>query len=252
MLDIPAARYKRSAFRRIARERPGADSPLISLASGCQESVMERCPFKDGRGRLLYMAGSQVAGPLLWAFVFWILKTARAMGHRRLYFLSRDGQILMKIANILIEAWGWDTETRYLYSSRVSWIFASMRDFSAQETGWIFQTLPHLSLRMLAERLHTPRGKFLEILRNGGFDNENISETWERPLTSGEIARLKPLIHENKDFFMRRIREERGLLENYLRQEGILDAEAVALADVGWRCRSQDALSEILAALEPV
>ena len=56
------------------------------------------------REAALWEAGTAVVGPILSAYVFWVLEQARKAGVERLYFLARDGYILRKIAQELAPA----------------------------------------------------------------------------------------------------------------------------------------------------
>ncbi|MDR2529101.1 MAG: hypothetical protein LBD04_08820 [Synergistaceae bacterium] len=259
MWDIPATLYVRKNPAATMANVASRSSPLLDLLAGVQEALTERRlgetssnPFGKKRERRedsLYLTGGCVTGPLLWAFTWWLLKITQAMGHKRLYFLSRDGQILMKIANVMIEAFDLDIETRYLYSSRLSWLFASMEEFGRRDSAWVVQPLPYLSLKMVSSRLHTPKEKFLEILQRDRLPDVNVSK-WDMPLSEKQIAKLESWIRDRWGFFKPAVMEERALLKEYARQEGLLDAKTVALVDVGWLCRSQDALVDVLRALE--
>ena len=70
-----------------------------------------------------------MAGPLLTAFVAWVLQEAKAQGVRRLYFVARDGEVLMAVAQILASRLG-GPELRYLFGSRRAWLApsADLRD----------------------------------------------------------------------------------------------------------------------------
>jgi len=76
----------------------------------------------------LYEIGASVAGPQLVPYVSRVLRMAERDGLKRLYFISRDGQILMKIAEIL----GTDIELRYLYASRAAW-YPALTDGKSRE-----------------------------------------------------------------------------------------------------------------------
>src|SRR5208283_710151 len=73
------------------------------------------------RDAVLWEAGTGVVGPIVSAYVLWILEQARKAGLERLYFLSRDGYILHRVAQRLAPAVGASIDLRYIYASRQAW-----------------------------------------------------------------------------------------------------------------------------------
>jgi hypothetical protein len=61
-----------------------------------------------------------VAAPLVVGFVSWVLQSAEAAGIRRLFFLSRDGEVLHDIACLLQADRGLQVDCRYIHVSRRS------------------------------------------------------------------------------------------------------------------------------------
>ncbi|MCH5327161.1 MAG: hypothetical protein J1E29_08180, partial [Duncaniella sp.] len=61
-------------------------------------------------------------------FVVWVLRSAEMAGIRRLHFLSRDGYVMMKIA----EALGTDLQLNYLFVSRKALMRAYLSENAAQ------------------------------------------------------------------------------------------------------------------------
>lgn len=58
-------------------------------------------------------------------YVFWVLKDAIDKGIRKLYFISRDGYHLKRIADSIIQELGLAVSTYYLYGSRRVWWVSS-------------------------------------------------------------------------------------------------------------------------------
>ncbi|EOI0504327.1 HAD-IA family hydrolase [Campylobacter coli] len=65
--------------------------------------------------------GVSFGAPMLLPYVQWVLNTALKNSIKCLYFIARDGYILQKMADILIQANKIDIKTKYLYGSRESW-----------------------------------------------------------------------------------------------------------------------------------
>ena len=67
------------------------------------------------------LAGLSFGGLILFNYVKWIINTSIKAGFNRLYFISRDGFILQKIAEIYINEFNLNIETKYIYGSRTAW-----------------------------------------------------------------------------------------------------------------------------------
>ena len=63
---------------------------------------------------------TEFSGPILFDYVWWVLREAKAHGIRKLYFLARDGYTLKRIAETLCEQFQLDFSLEYLYCSRAS------------------------------------------------------------------------------------------------------------------------------------
>lgn len=68
--------------------------------------------------------GANISGPVFYPYVRWVLETAKAQGVETLYFLSRDGQLLCRIAEAVRGRDATFPDCRYLYGSRQAWLGA--------------------------------------------------------------------------------------------------------------------------------
>ena len=100
---------------------------LSGLLAGAARSTRlrlgrERPLMPPDRSRVV--AG--VAGPLLAGYVLWCLRQAAEAGLPRLYFVARDGEVMLSVARRLARslgpAAGGDVELRYLHGSRRAWL----------------------------------------------------------------------------------------------------------------------------------
>ena len=92
------------------------------------------------------IAGSLIA-PIITFYAMWLLREARNRGLQRLYFVARDGYLVKKVTDALIQALGLRLESRYLYGSRQSWHLPAITDFSADSLSWLFEKTRTLTLR---------------------------------------------------------------------------------------------------------
>ena len=61
-------------------------------------------------------------------YVSWVLRDAMERGYKTLYFISRDGYHLKRIADVIIDKKGYDLKTKYIYGSRRAWRIPSFID----------------------------------------------------------------------------------------------------------------------------
>src|ERR1700683_2371724 len=79
---------------------------------------------------------SQFIAPFVMGFAVWVLRKAQEDGIKRLYFLSRDCQIVLKVARELSSQFG-GIACRYLYVSRQSLFLSSAEAVSPEKMPWM-------------------------------------------------------------------------------------------------------------------
>lgn len=188
--------------------------------------------------------GSCHAGPFLVSYVLWILDDAQRRGIRHLYFLARDGQILLDIARRIQAADSHQhaIELHYLHASRRAW-------FAPSVNGW---------QRDLLERiLDEDENGFSasSAARRLGFaDLDAMLACW--PQLTEEAAGWQQRSHLI-DSLLDKVSTDaaanhfqplrQGMLE-YLGQHGLTaSATDWAIVDLGWRGRMQESLARCLA-----
>ncbi|HEY5813150.1 MAG TPA: hypothetical protein VIT23_10930 [Terrimicrobiaceae bacterium] len=220
---------------------------LSSLMAGASRLARLSVPAKDEAGRTLRDVSAGVMAPTLVSYVIWVLRRARALSLRRLYFVSRDGQILLQIARRLAPQLGIECDLRYLYSSRQSWHLPAIIELNEAALEWILMKYDFLSIESMLFRVGITPHEVAHQLSIAGFD----ASDWRRQLRVEETERLRslllrPPIHE---MILSRARAKRAFLVGYLRQEGLLDSQPWALVDLGWNGRPQASLGEVLASV---
>lgn len=91
------------------------------LAGAAYSAIMESKLY--GPARL----GAALGGPILMPYVEWLLQRSVSMGFKRLYFIARDGYILKRMTDALIEKKQLDIKTYYIHGSRRAWRMSSYR-----------------------------------------------------------------------------------------------------------------------------
>ena len=82
----------------------------IQLMMGALKTIQ----FKND----IEIIGAEIAGPVVFSFVRWVIDTCIERGARNIYFVARDGYILKKVGDIIISTEHLSIKTHYLYSSR--------------------------------------------------------------------------------------------------------------------------------------
>lgn len=208
---------------------------LARLAN--QESATDR--------QVLWNTGCDLVGPLWFGFVRWCLDEAARLGLERLYFISRDGQILHRIAQRITAQWPGNVECRYLYGSRQAWHRAGLARILSEDLFWILRPTPGLTLQRVFQRLGLEPVAFEKNLVAAEFPPSQ----WTAPLTPSDLERLghflisgpmQPLIRAATEPY-------RSLVQAYLRQEGFGDGVAKGMVDIGWHGNLQRSLCRTMA-----
>lgn len=211
ILDIPLWRSKAAAAIRYAR-----------LCA----------PESNAHLEGVWNIAASVAGPLLFGYVAWVFHEAAQRGVQRLYFISRDGEILLKIARRMIARWNYSIEARYLYGSRQAWRPGAGDGLDDWFKSWAIATGTPTTLESIFSRLQVDPTPFAEILAGGGFPKAR----WNEFLTDEQRDQLWNVIRDSplRAVVVDRRLGQRQLAETYLTQEGFGDDLNIAIVDIGW------------------
>lgn len=180
--------------------------------------------------------------PAYLPYVIYILREARRMGIRKLYFLSRDSYILLKAAQALSkEAEG--LELHYLFVSRRSLLLPYL--CGEDEYAYLAASDHHTLVRI---------DTIDKRLRHLGTSREEMRIKFGIEFPYSKVNNIK----EQEDFLQKvfhsdftpllqqRAQEQLCLLLDYFRQEGLFDGKACAAVDVGWLGTSRLMINHIL------
>ena len=186
---------------------------------------------------------NNIIAPLLTAYVGWLIHDANQAGIRKLYFVSRDGQILHKIAQRIIAKWG-GPECRYLYGSRQAWFLPSLHQICWDEIYPKFirgqSTTPSAILR---------RFQIESTEIDGYLSKVGIDFTRNKPIQISELDKLKNFFAEPivAELMLEKARQSRETVLGYCTQECLFNGKSWALVDIGWRLQAQNSLRMIVA-----
>jgi FMN phosphatase YigB (HAD superfamily) len=190
-------------------------------------------------------AAAGVGAPALVAYVLWILLRSRELGIRRLYFLARDGFIMLEIARRLIEKLGLDCEARYLYGGRKAWYVPSITGVAPEDLFWALDyASPDASIEKFLGRLDLAPAEIEEALDELGHPRA----TWARARSRQEQQALLeiPAHPAVREILLSRAAARREEVLAYFEQEGLLKHPDWAVVDVGWSGRLLGAMNKIL------
>ena len=177
--------------------------------------------------------------PALSAFTRWVLGRAGEEGISRLYFLARDGWFPFRLARRLAAAWDLPVECRYLYGSRLAWRLPLYREDHGRALdqlcgGGMLQTPEQVLARTgLSRQEQDAVGKAL------GESGKKLLHPRALRETLGSCALFWKLLDNRSEKAL-------PLLEEYFRQEGLLEAVSWAVVDSGWMGSTQETLSRLL------
>lgn len=193
----------------------------------------------------IFRLGTSIAGPMLYAYALWLAREADKRGIRRLYFMARDGQVILETTRRVLAMTGHDLELRYLYGSRQAWNLPSIIELEERELDWMTHAEPYLTVRLLSTRLGLETRIMADHLRRAGFSCQDEDER----LPAHRLLQLRQVLRTDaptRELIMAQALSARTRLLAYLDREELTDGRPFALVDTGWFARSQVRLKKIL------
>lgn len=236
---LSAELYEGSAPCRYERTMRNSDTERGSRIAGALRTARLSFPGGTNMERTLWEVGSMVAGPLLFSYVSWVIARAKEENLEHLYFLARDGQILLQLARKIDPAY----PSSYLLASRQAWHLPSIiDDIDDKSLSWITDGHTHSSLRNVLKRVGTEPEEIADTLKAQGFQ----ASGWEQPVH--DRKRILALFKDEnlRVIVFRRAQEARERVRIYLRSKGALAIDRIGLVDLGWNGRLQRSLSRLL------
>lgn len=242
--EVKLNRYEKSFIQGTENNPSRYDYKWQMVAGASRLARLYSIETKDHH--TLNCLGANVAGPILVSYVIWILHEAKSRCLHRLYFIARDGQILLEISRKLTNILGWDIELRYLYGSRQAWHLPATFIIEKRELEWLLEADPVLSLRIFSNRAELDP----EIVKDELFSATGRTWNIDQNLKGNEIDILYKIIPKTKlsSMILARAKEARAKTVGYFRQEGLMDDISWGIVDLGWQGRMQDSLKRILVA----
>lgn len=227
-------------YEAVLRQPLSGSTLLHSAMAGSARVARLSLHQADAHQNAIWTVGSGVAGPVLFGYVAWLLQAAQRRGLKRLYFLARDGQILLALAKRIAGWLGIEVECRYLYASRQALFLPAYSPGSTVFSSWFLDGIASLNIHEAFARLGLDPAEFTDALSGMGFPQSR----WSEPL--GAVgAELAPSVLDHEAVRVRLAEvagHRRGMLQRYLIQEGWADGKPFGIVDLGWKGRLQQGL----------
>jgi len=228
----------------LAAHAAGTEGFAACLAGAARLARLS-VPAADAHTAALRDTAAGVVAPTLVGYTLWVLRRARELGLQRLYFVSRDGQILLRIAQRLAPRLGISCQLSYLYGSRQAWHLSAVTDLGPEQMAWIMDGTDFLSITSLLARVGLTPAEVREHLLALGLAELDWGRNLDDPQRQAvrrlfALAPVRALIAD-------RAAALRGRLLHYLDQEDVLGAAAYGIVDLGWHGRLQDSLARVVA-----
>jgi hypothetical protein len=231
-------------YEEIMEEHAHATGGLSSLLAGASRWVrLSHSAVDDAQVSMRGIAAG-VAGPTLWAFVTWVLRTAERDGLRQIWFTARDGQIMLRMAKNIAARLGINIQMGYLYAGRQVVHLAGLHQIDERALKWLTGGAGVVTATALLERVGLAPDDLLDALERHGI-----------PLT-GQIgwSRMSAL----EGFFgdpsvqtavLAAANKRRADIRSYFEACGLLGNEPCAIVDIGWRGSVLRSIFDILGPL---
>lgn len=184
--------------------------------------------------------GYCILGPLLTAFSQWLLDTAQRDGIERLYFLSREGQLLKRVYDLWAGATSNSPESIYLVLSRRSVIVPAIKKLEDILDIARVVYYPNTLESFLFERygLMLDEAQWSEVERAFHLRATDIVE-----VKDGQIDRLVPLLRLLESSILAVARQEQADIMHYLESMDLLKYGPNAVVDIGYSGSIQNYLN---------
>lgn len=226
-------------YERALQSHRHATDGQSAMMAGASRLARTTIAARSGIEQAMIDVSAGVVAPVLTSFVLWLFRQAEARGLKRLYFLSRDAEIILQIARQIAPKLNSEVELRYLYASRLAWNSAVSSPDQNPHLWYsvVYQSGGGFTNAQLLERAGLTPGEIEEITSSS---RKAWNSTSDREILRTTLAGL----HANGTLQRHALRNKDLVLE-YLEQEGLFDGTPHAVIDVGWRGTQHDVLIEL-------
>ena len=223
-------------------ERHSAETAgLGSLFAGAARWTRLSTTKKTERHAVLNHYASQVAGPAIYAFVLWVLQTAQREGVRRIWFMARDGEVMLPVARTIARRLDIDVDVGYLYAGRQVVKVAALRALDDTAIKWITGGAGILSVADVLARVGVESEPLQEAIDACGLPARGAIG-WEGMANLATFLRHPDVTSR----ILAVAAERRDDVLAYFRQCGLIGDERCCVVDIGWRGTVVKAIDELV------
>ena len=201
--------------------KPGFN--ISSISSGISHSII-----RENKESIKIKFASDLIAPIYVPFVYKILKRAEELGQNKIYFLSRDGYIFLKIAEQFKSLFP-RIELNYLYASRKSLYLPGIKTLNYNEIKSIIVQSKNIKEIFDNFQIEITESEYMDIIQS--------SDTIQK-IMSSDIIMSK---------ITNRWKEQKKNCIEYFKQEGLADNNSnIAIVDLRGTRKSQICINNIL------
>lgn len=221
------AKLRQAGFSGVADAARAGRLRGTALEGSCEETLWD--------------TAASVAAPLFLGYVIWLRERARALGLKKLFFISRDGLIFKEIYDQIQELDDASPLSHYLYGSRQAWMCARLARLLPEDLAFLVLANPTVSLSQLARRCDLEAAE----LPPPPWDPHRSQP--DKPLKPKQIAWIQDQLRGGtwREVVQRRARQRLEEVRSYFRQEKV-GTESYGLVDLGWFGNLQEYVGWIL------
>jgi predicted HAD superfamily hydrolase len=245
-LGIKAIHYRDSQLNRYEKHilySSQAEILVRSQISGISRAIRSKFAATDTKSKDLATIAANIVAPLLASYVAWVLQDAYKQGIKRLYFVARDGQVLLKIAQQLSAHFP-TPECRYLYGSRQAWFLPSIFEVNRESLDWLIRKGESNAPKHLLKKLDIEPLEVQHILELYGFTKATLNNQLNKKYIENFWQAIEhPFISQ---LILEKAQQKRQLVIKYFEQEKLLSKDKWAIVDLGWALQCQRSLKKII------
>lgn len=190
----------------------------------------------------LYNLGYSIVGPFLLSYVQWVIRRLKSHQVDKVYFLARDGYLIMQVYNLFQKTFKDLPAYKYLLCSRrgvtVPSIFNEDNILETAMLNYGVTTVKNfLSTRFGLEMEQVPKSTLTKYkLKADGSTKIHFPD---------DLSISNGLVIDIQDIIFKKAQEERELYNQYLLEEGIYDDCKIAFVDIGYSGTMQRKIKNI-------
>lgn len=171
-----------------------------------------------------------VAGPVLSAFVTWVLLKAQRDGLQRIWFTARDGQVMLRMAYKIAPRLGINLEMGYLYASRQVVHLAALQRIDEIALKWMTGGAGVIDAAALLERVGLTVDEVSDALHRHGIPRHG-------PIGWARVGALNTFFRDEavQPAVLAVAQRRRDDIKSYFASCGLIGAAPCAIVDIGWR-----------------